>query len=132
MAKKPVFISLDEALHTQMKSVAPLRGTNLQGAYDQAIRQWLSGESGAAETLDIDLHRKLEAILASNNENAIGMARGMIEAAHAIARSGLTDEQIKAFASSTGKQPVGKGGGEGTDAGAKPEEHVRKRVSKSA
>ena len=53
MAKKPIFVTLDEELHARMKSAAPLRGMNLQEAYESAVRSWLATE-GNITTNDVD------------------------------------------------------------------------------
>jgi hypothetical protein len=57
MGKKAIFVTLDEGLHAQMKSAAPLRGLNLQQAYDAALRAWLAGaiSSGSIDQIPTDV-----------------------------------------------------------------------------
>lgn len=42
MAKKKVGVTIETELHADVKSAAPKRGMNVETAYDQALRQWLS------------------------------------------------------------------------------------------
>ncbi len=39
--RKNFGVKVDPELHNQIKSAAPIRGLNVEGAYDQALRQWL-------------------------------------------------------------------------------------------
>jgi hypothetical protein len=41
MAREPIAVRIEKDLHQKVKSAAPLRGTNLEGAYDEALRNWL-------------------------------------------------------------------------------------------
>jgi hypothetical protein len=41
MGKSKIGIAVDDELHARVKSIAPLRGLNLEGAYDQALRAWI-------------------------------------------------------------------------------------------
>ena len=47
MPKSKIGIAVDDELHAAVKSAAPVRGTNLEGAYDQALRSWLGNPSEA-------------------------------------------------------------------------------------
>lgn len=83
MAKKPIFVTLDEDLHAQMKSVAPLRGTNLQGAYDQALRSWLSGGTGSTVI---------------SKDNIVGVPVQMYDLVHVVRAQEKVSEAAKTLA----------------------------------
>jgi hypothetical protein len=86
MDKKKIGITLDPALHAKIKSAAPLRGVNLEKAYDQGMRKWLDEKTATPETLPSryshengSLHDRLETILLSGDEPTIAAVVSNIE-----------------------------------------------------
>lgn len=43
MAKKKIGVTLEKALHQEVKSVAAKKGITIEEAYQQALETWLAG-----------------------------------------------------------------------------------------
>jgi hypothetical protein len=88
--KKKINVTLDPGLHAKVKSVAPLRGLNVEKAYDAALRTWLDEppppvpEPAAPpyEAANMPLHDKLERILNSGDAGTIRAVVPNIEIFH--------------------------------------------------
>jgi len=63
MGKKPNGVAVDVGLHAKVKSVAAARGSNLERAYDEALRLWLGEEAPVYRGKYAALHGLLDAIL---------------------------------------------------------------------
>src|SRR5262245_31706771 len=84
MAKAKIGIAVDEELHAIVKSAAPLRGLNLEGAYDQALRTWVDQRPVSKyDPANESLHEKLEQIIKSGDAVAIGAVCGTVDLAFA-------------------------------------------------
>jgi hypothetical protein len=46
MAKKKIGVTLEKALHQEVKSVAAKKGITIEEAYQQALETWLAGADG--------------------------------------------------------------------------------------
>lgn len=62
MAKKKIGLQIDLELHSRVKGAAALRGTNLEGAYEEALRAWL-GEKQSEPPISREQSRYINALL---------------------------------------------------------------------
>lgn len=89
MAKNKVSVMVDDDVHLKVKSTAPLRGTNLEGAYDQALRAWLGDKPDPAPQYspqDEKWHRVLADLLRSGDRDAISAIKQNLQMFHRIVK----------------------------------------------
>lgn len=78
MSKKPNGVAVEMALHGKVKSAAPLRGTNLEGAYDQALRSWLSREANPFPNLTDEEEKAINAMILMMRDESDDFTKGTI------------------------------------------------------
>src|SRR5215813_9710955 len=99
MVKTKIGIAIDEDLHANVKSTAPLRGMNLESAYDQALRTWLSQQPISKYDAANDVsHQKLEQIINGRDDEARQAVLAAIELAFRPLKSGKSGRRGEAIA----------------------------------
>lgn len=99
IGKKPSGVRVDAALHDDVFIAARRRGTNLEGAYDQALRAWL-GESDPARDAELAEFARFRQILAEAKADPTGVAASVIN----ILRANYGDFSTPTQARAKGKK----------------------------
>lgn len=79
--KEKVNVTLPAGLHTRVKSVAPLRGMNIERAYRQALERWLGDEP------EVTLEKPTEA---DPNQALLDALRDLLNSQHPLREAAVS------------------------------------------